>query len=455
MVVIMTGIRTVLLTVAVLSAQNPFVIAIGYGNAGSCPKPYKFGNGPPASCPQPTDPNNRPPSQLESWFTKEMFDDLFPFANIGWGPSSCWPYSYEAFKISARYFPEFGTSINVNNTVYKPDQNMRRDLAAFFAHAIQETGENNYSLYETLSDEEASNCFYRGGFFNWFEGGPTSRYLDPTTPGYTPADGNSCSSAGQYCTDSPLISYFYPCSNQTSGNPAAPYKGCYFGRGAIQISYNYNYGQFQEWLKSKNIVVDLLSEPNLLMTKMDPPLAMMASLWFYMTPQPPKPAMHDIVMGNWESGAENKAAGYTGPIFGPTSLIINNECGGEDENNPGGPGESRRIKAFKWFCGYFKVPTGEQKTLSCKNMPVKLDMIQHNLSYQIDWSSNWKNAPCDCVPASYGGLIYYYDPKYYPASFVAQNEMNRKKCIESVYANPSMYGVDKTTACLNYKSPLN
>ena len=77
---------------------------------------------------------------------------------------------------------------------------------------------------------------------------------------------------------------------------------------------------------------------------MDPPLALMASLWFYMTPQPPKPAMHDIVMGDllvylritrstflgeWNSGEENKKAGYFGPMFGPTSLIINNECNGE------------------------------------------------------------------------------------------------------------------------------
>lgn len=73
--------------------------------------------------------------------------------------------------------------------------------------------------------------------------------------------------------------------------------GCYFGRGAIQISYNYNYGQFEQWLRSKKIFVDLLNDPNQIMTKMDPPLAMLASLWFYMTPQPPKPAMHDIVLG--------------------------------------------------------------------------------------------------------------------------------------------------------------
>jgi hypothetical protein len=159
--------------------------------------------------------------------------------------------------------------------------------------------------------------------------------------------------------------------------------GCYFGRGAIQISYNYNYGQFQSWLKANSINVNLLAQPNLIMTHMNPPLAIMASLWFYMTPQPPKPAMHDIILGiqvlsgfyknfpnvgNWNAGATNIAAGYTGPIFGPTSLVINDECGGEDSTDPGGPGENRRIKAFIWFCGYFGVPTGAQNTLSCKSM---------------------------------------------------------------------------------------
>jgi hypothetical protein len=34
--------------------------------------------------------------------------------------------------------------------------------------------------------------------------------------------------------------------------------------------------------------VDLLNRPNILMAKLDPPLAMLSALWFYMTPQPPK-----------------------------------------------------------------------------------------------------------------------------------------------------------------------
>ena len=43
------------------------------------------------------------------------------------------------------------------------------------------------------------------------------------------------------------------------------------------------------------------------MTKTDPPLSVLASLWFYMTPQSPKPAMHDIVIGNWVSSDQDYA----------------------------------------------------------------------------------------------------------------------------------------------------
>ncbi|KAJ1346936.1 hypothetical protein KIN20_001864 [Parelaphostrongylus tenuis] len=375
------------------------------------------------SCAMPSDPNNLPPSSLEEWFTKDVFEDLFPFANLGWGPHPCSPYSYEAFVIAARYFPKFGTSSP--NTIFNVTENTRRDLAAFFAHALQETGENNASThisklcYDNLtfacdkicvslnaevnrgnrSTKEANDCFYRGGLYNWFEGGPISPFLDPNSPGFNPIDGDKCIEHGRYCIESPEIDFFYPCSKNRTDNY---FTGCYFGRGAVQISYNYNYGQFINFLESRNIHADLLNEPNLVMTQADPPLAFLASLWFYMTPQPPKPAMHDIVMGTWNSGEENAAAGYTGPIFGPTSLIINNECGGEDKQDPGGPGESRRIKAFKWFCSYFGVPAGDDRLLSCKDMPVKFGAIRYNYSYHSEWTTLSKEQPCDCAPSPYG-----------------------------------------------------
>ncbi|CAI5452573.1 unnamed protein product [Caenorhabditis angaria] len=436
-----------------LTFLNSFVAASNYGSASDCPAATKYGTGPETPCTQPSDPNNKSKTELESWLTEEIFNELFPKANIGWGPNSCWPYSYEAFIIASRYFPNFGTGLNVNNSVYSTEQNRKRDVSAFFAHAIQETGENNIALYDTMNSTAADNCFYRGGLYNWFEGGPVSSFLNPESPGYQPADGDACIKSGLYCASSSQIDYFYKCSNGTSDSTSTPYTGCYFGRGAIQISYNYNYGQFNDWLKTQEIDVDLLANPNLVMTKMNPPLAIMASLWFYMTPQPPKPAMHDIVMGNWNAGEKNDAAGYSGPIFGPTSLIINNECTGEDSADPGQGGENRRIKAFKWFCGYFDVPYGSESTLSCKGMPQQFDTMYYNLSYEPDWSTSWKDQPCDCAPASYGGMINYYDPSYYPAQFVELNEANRVKCVASVYANPSMYSMDNSTSpCLNYPS---
>ncbi|KHN82868.1 Endochitinase 1 [Toxocara canis] len=387
----------------------------------NCPSVAKFGIGPPKNCSQPTDPNHMPPSELENWFTEQLFVDLFPFANLGWGPNKCWPYSYESFRIAARYFPEFGTSSP--NTVYTTEENTRRDVAAFFAQTIQETGANDVSLYDRgMSTEEADNCFYRGGLYNWFEGGPTSSFLSPESPGYEPSDGNQCNFAGRYCISSPELDYWYPCnrSEKTTNNY---FTDCFFGRGAFQISYNFNYGQFQEWLLSKGIMIDLLAQPNLIMTNMDPPLAMLASLWFYMTPQPPKPAMHNIILGTWNPGPVNQAAGYFGPIFGPTSLIINNECGGEDPTNPGGP-----------------------------DMPQKFDAMFYNLSYQPDWSSTWKKEPCKCAPATYAGMVPYYDPKYYPEAFVAMNDENRQRCVESIYDNPDMYRMSSDSSpCLKHE----
>jgi len=96
------------------------------------------------------------------------------------------------------------------------------------------------------------------------------------------------------------------------------------------LSWNYNYGTFARWLYSIGItdddgnMLDLLNYPNLVITKMDPPLSILGSLWFYMTPGSGFPSMHDVLIGNWEGQGI-----WQGSVFGPTSKIINNECSGE------------------------------------------------------------------------------------------------------------------------------
>ena len=98
----------------------------------------------------------------------------------------------------------------------------------------------------------------------------------------------------------------------------------YHGRGPIQLSYNYNYGPASEHIfGDKNI---LLSNPELVSTNAD--IAFMTAIWFWMTPQFPKPSAHDVIAGNWTPTAEdtqgNRIAG-----LGMTINIINGgvECG--------------------------------------------------------------------------------------------------------------------------------
>merc|ERR1711988_1124374 len=59
----------------------------------------------------------------------------------------------------------------------------------------------------------------------------------------------------------------------------------YYGRGPMQLSWNYNYGQFSNiyFPSTYNSRLELLDDPNLLAR--DGSAAMAAGLWFYMTPQ--------------------------------------------------------------------------------------------------------------------------------------------------------------------------
>lgn len=154
---------------------------------------------------------------------------------------------------------------------------------------------------------------------------------------------------------------------------------------------------------------------------------------------------HSSLSGNWKAADEDAAAGYKGAIFGPTSLVINNECGG---------GESRRIKAFKWFSKYFGFKVENQTLLSCKNMKVlPFSNMKYPMSYGVNWQTTWKNEPCQCVPQSYPGQIPYFAAGYYPQCWVDTNEKTRKACIKDLYANPAKNQI-AGQACLNFPSSV-
>lgn len=70
---------------------------------------------------------------------------------------------------------------------------------------------------------------------------------------------------------------------------------CYFGRGPIQLSWNYNYGQFSKFLY--NDVSVLLNNPDLVQE--NGVLALKSAIWFWMMPQWPKPSCHQVMHDLW------------------------------------------------------------------------------------------------------------------------------------------------------------
>lgn len=103
----------------------------------------------------------------------------------------------------------------------------------------------------------------------------------------------------------------------------------YHGRGPIQLSWNYNYGQVSEFLfGDKNV---LLNNPEMVVN--DGALAFQTAIWFWMTPQYPKPSAHAVMVGDWTPTAQQENAGLI-PGFGATVNIINGgiECNSGTEN---------------------------------------------------------------------------------------------------------------------------
>lgn len=98
----------------------------------------------------------------------------------------------------------------------------------------------------------------------------------------------------------------------------------YHGRGPIQLSWNYNYGLISGIIygtKDK-----LLQQPEIIVN--DGKLGFMTAILFWMTPQPPKPSAHDVMVGNWTPSESDISKGLTQPGFGITIMIINGNLEG-------------------------------------------------------------------------------------------------------------------------------
>ncbi|MEB7542143.1 glycoside hydrolase family 19 protein [Enterobacter huaxiensis] len=207
----------------------------------------------------------------------------------------------------------------------------RKELATMFAHFAQETGG-----HESWRPEgEWRQALVHVREMGWSEG---------QKGGYN----------GE-CNPDVWQGQTWPCGKDKDGDFLS-----YFGRGAKQLSYNYNYGPFSEAMYGD--VRTLLDKPELVA---DTWLNLASAIFFFAYPQPPKPSMLQVIDGTWQPNDRDKANGLV-PGFGVTTQIINGgvECGGPTEIAQ----SQNRIKYYKEFANYLKVPVPANEVLGCANM---------------------------------------------------------------------------------------
>ncbi len=129
----------------------------------------------------------------------------------------------------------------------------------------------------------------------------------------------------------------------------------YQGRGPLQLSWNYNYGAVGTALG-----VDLLSNPDLVKTNGD--ISFQTALWFWMTPQSPKPSSHAVMSGTWQPSVQDWNMGRT-PGFGMTVNIIN---GGRECSRPTTSQVNNRVNFYQRFTQMLSVDMGE--SIYCDRM---------------------------------------------------------------------------------------
>ena len=232
------------------------------------------------------------------------WNTFFPMANA--------IYSYDEFLIAVAKFPALcGDS----------DALCRKELATIFAHMTQETGyhDNSSSIPE------------------WQQGLYYIREIGCEGDG-----GTGCGDYRSYCTVGTWVTFAYPCFSGQN----------YYGRGAKQLSYNFNYGLFSRFVFDDATV--LLKQPD--RVAQEGWLAISSAIWFYMMPQPPKPSIHDVVTGKWQPNSADLAANIQAG-FGATTNIINGamECGSGSESNQ----SQSRMQYYQSFSQALGIEAGD------------------------------------------------------------------------------------------------
>jgi len=261
-----------------------------------------------------------PGEGISSWFTKAMFEEMFP--NICSGScQGCEVLTYECLVKATLMYPEFASSAD-------GDAN-KRELAAWLGQMSQETTGGGCG---TPVQNDDATCSCGSAWCDSHEGGCASWGLCFVEE-----------AGGTYCSQSSS----YPCM---AGRE-------YKGRGPKQLSWNYNYGQFSEsFCGNKQI---LLEHPGRVST--NPTLAWASSMWFWFTGgacnpgEKCKPNCHEVFVGSKVLCQADVTAGRKYGLGWVTNVINGGlECGGQG----GGLCDFRvlsRVRFYKHFCSILGV----------------------------------------------------------------------------------------------------
>lgn len=314
--------------------------------------------------------------RIQRVFPEALYKSMFPRANEGRGPEAgAGPYTYFNFLKAAAMWPAF-----CNEAVGTSDLDTvcKRELASMFAHFSQEVGEHDpYSKYP----------MWQQGLYYYTELGCSD---DPSRGG--------CEYRGGTCDASTWMGQTWQC----------PAGVKYFGRGAKQLSYNFNYGPFS-YAMFGDVNVLLQAPWRVTANNADDGwLAVASAFWFYMTPQSPKPSMHDVVAGFWTPNAADIAGGRV-KGFGVLIMIINGgiECGGSVEIAQA----RNRIDYYQGFLGGFGLPAEDRATMGCARMQ-QFDASSSAFTPSY-WEQAWSSQPCgsSCQLVSYQtGFSIFDDP---------------------------------------------
>ncbi|KAI9341137.1 lysozyme-like domain-containing protein [Obelidium mucronatum] len=173
----------------------------------------------------------------------------------------------------------------------------------------------------------------------------------------------------------------FPCG----AGPNNGYKA-YFGRGAHQLSYSFNYGPFSQVMFNGDPTV-LLNNPEQVA---DTWLNLASAIFFFIYPQPPKPSMLGVMDGTWVANAADKAAGRTNDFIS-TIQIINGECAGSSTSNAA----ANRISFYKSFAADMGLNVSNENFV-CAGMPA-FDSSSSG-SYKMYWTGSYlRQGECQLV----------------------------------------------------------